>query len=285
MSNLSESLGNMNSVEEEKVMMDNIYSPFENEKWWEDKMSEDERVLDYRFNKFWKVAVYRGYYSKRTKGQGYAVKVKSKIGDLTELSYLFDDFVNKFERVCQSEMAFYGFLDKAVIKDLHRIALDYKCHDMVGDDKNHVIVLDSSVDNALDILLDRVSADNLIDKYYNNLVEYIKENHESFASRTSQDATPNVQAAWLDDDVYKSKYKQETLAIREKELKNFIGRKDSDTVLMREIVAEFVERGYILPGKNYAKDITLSGDAKDVRCYVFNINRVMLGIKGGQSHE
>ena len=99
MSNLSESLGNMNSVEEEKDMTDNIYSPFENGKWWEDKMSEDERVLDYRYNKFWKVAVYRGNYSKRTKGQGYAVKVKSKIGDLTELSYLFDDFVNKFERV------------------------------------------------------------------------------------------------------------------------------------------------------------------------------------------
>lgn len=285
MSDSLRDLETINSVEEEKVMMDNIYSPFENGKWWEDKMSEDERVLDYRYNKFWKVAVYRGNYSKRTKGQGYAVKVKSKIGDLTELSYLFDDFVNKFERVCQSDMAFYGFLDKEVIKDLHRIALDYKCHDMVGDDKNHVIVLDPSVDNAIDILLDRVSADNLIDKYYNNLIEYIKENHESFALRTSQDATSDVQAAWLDDDVYKSKYKHETLAIREKELKNFIGRKDTDSVLMKEIVGEFVERGYILPGKNFAKDITLSADAKDIRCYVLNINRGMLGIKGGQSNE
>ena len=278
MSNVFESLGNMNSVEAEKDMMDNIYSPFEDGKWWENDVSEDERVLDYRFNKFWKVAVYRGCYSKRTKGQGYAVKVKSKIGDLTELTYLFDDFVNNFDRVCKGEMAFYGFLDKEVIKDLHRIALNYKCHDMVGDDKNHVIVLDPSVDNALDILLDRVSADNLIDKYYNNLIEYIKENHESFASRTSQDATPDVQAAWLDDDVYKSKYKQETLAIREKELKNFVGRKDSDSVLMKEIVTEFVERGYILPGKNFAKDITLSADAKDIRCYVININRAILGI-------
>ena len=259
-------------------MTENIYNPFEDGKWWEDTMSKDERGKDYRFNKFWKVAVYRGNYSKRTKGQGYAVKVKSKIGDMIELTYLFDDFVNNFDRVCKSDMAFYGFLDKATITELKSIALTYKCHDMVGDDKNHVIVLDPSIDNAIDILLDRVSADNLIDKYYNNLIEYIKENHESFASRTNQDATSDVQAAWLDDDVYKSKYKKETLAIREKELKNFIGRKDSDTVLRREIVAEFVERGYILPGKNFAKDITLSADAKDIRCYVININRAILGI-------
>lgn len=285
MSNLFESLGNMNSVEEENVMTENIYNPFKDGEWWEDTMSEDERVLDYRYCKFWKVAVYRGYYSKRTKGQGYAVKVKSKIGDFTELSYLFDDFVNNFDRVCKSEMAFYGFLDKATITKLKGIALDYKCHDMAGDDNNHVIVLDPSVDNAIDILLDRVSADNLIDKYYNNLIEYIKENHESFASRTGEDATPDVQAAWLDDDVYTSKYKQETLAVREKELKNFIGRKDSDTVLMREIVAEFVERGYILPGKNYSKDITLSSEAKDIRCYIISVNRKMLGIEGGKSHE
>ena len=69
------------------------------------------------------------------------------------------------------------------------------------------------------------------------------------------------------------------------EAREVLCRKDSDTVLMREIVAEFVERGYILPGKNYSKDITLSSEAKDIRCYIISINREMLGIEGGQSHE
>ena len=278
MSELLKSLGNISSVEEE-IVVNNMYSsPFEAETWWENGLSKDQLEHDERYCEFWKIVVYRGNYSKRTKGQGYVVKVKSKTGDLTELTYLFDDFVNKFDRVCREELSYYGYLDRFVASKLIEIALFYKKHDMVGDEKNHVIPLDPSVDNALDILLDNVSANNLVDQYYNRLVEYIKENHKSFASRTAMNATPDVKAAWLDDDLYKAKYTQETLAIRDKELKNFIGRKETDVMLMKEIVAEFAERGYILPGKNFAKDITLSADAKDVRCYVVNINRDMLGI-------
>ena len=278
MSELLNSLGNISPIKEEKVMSNMYSSPFETKDWWENGLSQDELENDERYCQYWKIVVYRGNYSKRTKGQGYAVKVKSKIGDMIELTYLFDDFVNYFNRVCKSDMSYYGYLDSWVASKLIDIACFYKKHDMVGDEKNHVIVLDQSVDNALDILLDNVSANNLVDQYYNRLVEYIKENHKSFASRTAMNATPDVKAAWLDDDLYKAKYTQETLAIRDKELKNFIGRKETDTMLMKEIVAEFAERGYILPGKNFAKDITLSADAKDVRCYVVNINRDMLGI-------
>jgi len=251
------------------------YNPFDSE----DYLATLDNIDDIRFNEYWYIAVFRGDYSK-SDTPVYAVKVKSKLGAQVEKSFLYYDFVFQFAKKVKPVLGSIGYLDSKIIKHLQASADACVQNDKPGNKNNPIIVLDDQ--GAIDILLNGVIANNVIDKYYNTLLENIVANADTFASRTNKDADSTTVAAWLDDDLYtsKSKYGREVLAVRDTEFKKLIGWSESDGIYVKTVVNEFITAGYILPGSGamVCKDITLSAEEKSFRCYVIDISRKMLKI-------
>ena len=250
------------------------YTPFD-EKYLE-SLEVDKKYLK---NNYWYIAVFRGDYSK-SDTPVYAVKVKSKLGAQVEKSFLYYDFVFQFAKKVKPVLGAIGYLDSKVIELLQASVTACIQKDTPDNENNPVIVLEGQ--GAIDVLLNGVIANNVIDKYYNTLLENIVVNADTFASRTNKDADSTTVAAWLDDDLYtsKSKYGREVLAVRDTEFKRLIGWSESDGIYVKTVVNEFIAAGYILPGSGamVCKDITLSAEEKAFRCYVIDISRKMLKI-------
>lgn len=262
------------------------YNPFDSK----DYLATLDNIDDARFNQYWYIAVFRGDYSKKDTSV-YAVKVKSKLGDMVEKSFLYYDFIFQFAKIVKPVLGSIGYLDSKVIKQLQASADACVQNDRADNKNNPIIVLEGQ--GAIDILLNGAIADNVIDKYYNTLLENIVASADTFASRTNKDADSTTVAAWLDDDLYtsKSKYGREVLAVRDTEFKRLIGWSESDGIYVKTVVNEFIAAGYILPGSGamVCKDITLSAEEKAFRCYVIDISRKMLKIaqeeNEGESNE
>lgn len=196
---------------------------------------------------------------------------------------MYNEFVFDFKNKVQPVLCVIGYLGGNIPSILQGLADQL----IMNDD-----YINLGEELTIDELLSDVSSANDVDKYYDNLIAYIKEHPDEFASRTKNDyiddksknwtegENAKYMGAWLDDEPYTSKvFKGETLAILVNKFSTVINLKDTD--VKKVFVQAFLNRGYITKGQNsetIEKDITLSS-GNQRRCYVIDISRKKLGIK------
>lgn len=221
----------------------------------------------------WNVVVYRGMYSKYNR-PALAVKLRSKIIPEASMVFAGEVFWSDFRKKVVPFLASAGPLFKGIESELKTMV-----NAMISEGK----IEDC---NSLDELLGQYVPDDVITRYYKNIVGYVNDNPELFAIRSTNSIVvdkdkvynPNYHnGAYLKDKQYMEKFPTSDgsapLALREALFKS-LADIDMERCQVKDIVSAFVRRGYIFKGESGSveKDIILS-PCKRERCYVIDLSK------------
>lgn len=219
-------------------------------------------------NRGFELHVYKGY-SAKYKHDVLAVKIIGKLLNV-EKTFYYNDVTLNFKKVVLPFLALIEtndyYSEQDIIKYVRLALKDFEKIEYIKD-------IDSMIETTSKL------SDEDVKIYYENLNNFINDNEDLFAEKTDTDNTDNVfdkkfhYGAWIDSEYYKDKYepKKSLLAVCTNKFK-IMADIDENRHLIKDVVKEFVKKGYILTGTNSStveKDLTLS-KGNEVRCYIID---------------